>query len=79
MNLHAALTQSHELHDDPRAFAGKLLADQRAINDALKAILDSDNAYILGFDVEEWETESNDLFAAWAVMFDRFRWAVTGD
>ena len=72
LQLRDALIASHELHDAPRAFAGKLLADQRAINETLKAMLDSDSAYVLGFDVEEWETESNDLFAAWAMMFERF-------
>lgn len=70
MNLHI---QSHELHDAPRAFAGKLLAEQRAINDTLKSMLDSDSAYVLGFDVDEWETESNDLFAAWTMMVERFK------
>lgn len=73
MNLRIALTQSHELADDPRAFAGKLLSDQRQINETLRAMLESDSAFVLGFDTDEWETEANELSELWEQMFKRFR------
>lgn len=73
MNLHVALARSIELTDDPRAFAGKLLAEQRQVIETLRETLDSDSAYVLGFDCEEWETEANELFELWQQMFERFR------
>lgn len=72
MNLHVALTQSHQLHDDPRAFAGKLLSDQQQIIETLKDMLDSDDAWLLRFDADEWERVSNDMADLWAEMFRRF-------
>lgn len=72
MNLHVALTQSHQLHDDPRAFAGKLLSDQRQIIETVRALLASEEAWLLQFDIEDWESEANDLADLAAEMFRRF-------
>jgi hypothetical protein len=72
MNLHTALTKSVELHDDPRAFAGKLLADQRQIIETLKLMLESDDAWMLQFDLQDWDCEANDLSDLCAEMFRRY-------
>ncbi len=72
MNLHTALTQSHALHDEPRVFCGKLLSDQRQVIETLRALLDSDDAWLLQFDLEDWEEHANDLADLWTEMFRRF-------
>lgn len=72
MTLHVALTQSHQLHDDPHAFAGKLLSDQQQIIETLREMLDSDDAWLLRFDADEWERVSNDMADLWTEMFRRF-------
>jgi hypothetical protein len=72
MNLQTAFTKSIELTDDPRAFAGKLLADQRQIIETLILLLDSDNAWILQFDMQDWDCEANELSNLCAEMFRRY-------
>jgi hypothetical protein len=68
-----SMEQSIDLTTDPRAFAGKLLADQCQIVETLREMLASDSAYLLQPDVEAWEDAANDLSEAWQQMFERFR------
>ena len=71
LQLRDALTTSID-NDKPLAFLGKLLADQRQVTEALRAALASDSAWLLQFDLPEWEEEANDLADLVADMFRRF-------
>lgn len=71
LQLRDALTTSIDNHK-PLEFLGKLLADQRQVTQALKAALDSESGWLLQYDLEEWESEANDLSDLAAEMFRRF-------
>jgi hypothetical protein len=71
MNLQTALTVSLELKDDPRKCAGDLLAGQRQVTDIIREILESEDAWVLQFDIDDWKREVLDLAEAVALMSKR--------